>query len=260
MPAIVEYVSPQLVWCLAALLGFCYIVCHLELGVQDLKVAKNALAAFHLHCKVFCAKIRPTRFSLPHQHALCHYVQMIQDFGVPNGLCNSITESHHITVVKHPWHHSNHYNALGQMLLTIQCLDKLAAAQVFFVEQNMLWTFIWHSESFFLLFTWELVQAVWQMSGSTCVFLSSLSALVHTCSTGVLGTQIQACICLQEGTNTCTHHMDWQPLVCGHQSIQIQCCIQAVDKYVLLVDVKPIYMWTHAFSRYQHIQDAPYQF
>lgn len=63
---------------------------------------------------------------------------MIWEFGVPNGLCSSITESRHITAVKRPWRRSNRYNALGQMLLTIQRLDKLAAAQVSFVEQGML--------------------------------------------------------------------------------------------------------------------------
>ncbi|THH10643.1 hypothetical protein EW146_g8310 [Bondarzewia mesenterica] len=48
-------------------------------------------------------------------------------FGAPNGLCSSITESKHIKAVKEPWRRSNHFNALGQMLLTNQRLDKLAA-------------------------------------------------------------------------------------------------------------------------------------
>lgn len=127
-----------MVQCLAAFLDFCYIVRRSELGVKDLKDAETALAAFHLHREVFRAKVRPTGFSLPRQHALCHYVRMIQEFGAPNGLCSSITESRHITAVKRPWRRSNRYNALGQMLLTIQRLDKLAAARVIFVDQGML--------------------------------------------------------------------------------------------------------------------------
>jgi hypothetical protein len=52
---------------------------------------------------------------------------MIEDFGAPGGLCSSITESRHITAVKKPWRRSNRYQALGQMLLINQRLDKLAA-------------------------------------------------------------------------------------------------------------------------------------
>ncbi|KAK0232789.1 hypothetical protein IW262DRAFT_1258973, partial [Armillaria fumosa] len=64
-------------------------------------------------------------FNLPCQHAMIHYMQHIIEFGVLNGLCSSIMESHHITTVKKPWCHSNHYNALSQLLLTNQQLDKL---------------------------------------------------------------------------------------------------------------------------------------
>lgn len=52
------------------------------------------------------------------------------DFGAPNGMCSSITESRHITAVKKPWRRSNRYNALSQMLLTNQRLDKLHAMRV----------------------------------------------------------------------------------------------------------------------------------
>ena len=59
-------------------------------------------------------------------------------FGAPNGLCSSITESKHIKAVKKPWRHSSQYQALGQMLLINQCMDKLAAARVDFVAHGML--------------------------------------------------------------------------------------------------------------------------
>lgn len=59
-------------------------------------------------------------------------------FGSPNGLCSSITESKHIKAVKEPWRRSNHYNALGQMLLTNQRNDKLAASTVDFAARGML--------------------------------------------------------------------------------------------------------------------------
>lgn len=63
---------------------------------------------------------------------------MIRAFGAPNGLCSSITESKHIKAVKKPWRRSSRYQALGQMLLTNQRLDKLAAARVDFQRRGML--------------------------------------------------------------------------------------------------------------------------
>lgn len=82
--------------------------------------------------------MRPDGFSLPRQHSLSHYPRLIQDFGAPGGVCSSITESRHITAVKKPWRRSNHYEALGQILLTNQRLDKLAAARADFVDRGML--------------------------------------------------------------------------------------------------------------------------
>ena len=44
----------------------------------------------------------------------------------------------HIKTVKQPWHQSNHHQALAQMLLTNQHLDKLAASHVDFQTHGML--------------------------------------------------------------------------------------------------------------------------
>lgn len=77
-------------------------------------------------------------FSLPRQHSLNHYFLMIRLFGAPNGLCSSITESKHIKAVKEPWRRSSRYKALGQMLLTNQRLDKIAAARSDFEARGML--------------------------------------------------------------------------------------------------------------------------
>ena len=63
---------------------------------------------------------------------------MVWAFSAPNGLCSSITESKHIKAVKQPWRRSSRYEALGQMLLTNQHLDKLAAAHVNFTHRGML--------------------------------------------------------------------------------------------------------------------------
>ena len=69
---------------------------------------------------------------------MMHYSTLIKMFGTPNGLCSSLTESQHIKAVKEPWRRSNHYEALDQMLVTNQHIDKLAAAQVNYSKRGML--------------------------------------------------------------------------------------------------------------------------
>ncbi|KIM54130.1 hypothetical protein SCLCIDRAFT_137436, partial [Scleroderma citrinum Foug A] len=89
------------------------------LDEADLEAMENALKCFETECTVFEeVQIHPDGISIPHIHALQHYQELVQQFGAPNGLCSSITESKHIQAVKKPWRRSNHYQALGQMLVT----------------------------------------------------------------------------------------------------------------------------------------------
>lgn len=69
---------------------------------------------------------------------MVHYQQHIQNFGAPNSLCLSIIKSKHITTVKQPWHQSNHYNPIGQIMLTNQQMEKLTIACICFTLQGML--------------------------------------------------------------------------------------------------------------------------
>jgi hypothetical protein len=120
-------------------LEFCYIVHHDIITKETLLELTNALNRFHQYRAIFVELgIQPEGFSLPRQHSLVHYHTSIRAFGAPNGLCSSITESKHIVAVKDPWRRSNRYKALGQMLLTNQRLDKLAAACVDFTDRGML--------------------------------------------------------------------------------------------------------------------------
>ncbi|KAG2159509.1 uncharacterized protein EDB93DRAFT_1237593 [Suillus bovinus] len=99
---------------------------------------EDALRRFHHYRPIFLKlSIVPT-FSLPHQHAIKHYPDLICLFGAPNSLCSSMTENKHIKAVKQPWRWSNRYNALRQMLVTNQRLDKLAALHVDFTKHGML--------------------------------------------------------------------------------------------------------------------------
>jgi len=69
---------------------------------------------------------------------MVHYYDHIKNFGSPNGLCSSITESKHIVAVKRPWRRTNKHTALPQMLKVNERLDKLAAARADFVARGML--------------------------------------------------------------------------------------------------------------------------
>jgi len=128
-----------MVQCIAAFLDACYIARRADLTEMAITAMESAIARFHQLREVFQREgVRPTGFSLPRQHSLVHYALQIYEFGAPGGLCSSITESRHITAVKRPWRRSNHYEALGQMLLTNQRLDKLIRARVDFIERGML--------------------------------------------------------------------------------------------------------------------------
>jgi hypothetical protein len=139
LPAIVPYVPEDIVKCLSALLDATYIVRRQDIGQDDLDSLNTALDKFWRLREVFRTHgVRPDGFSLPRQHALFHLCRQIEDFGAPGGLCSSITESRHITAVKKPWHRSNRHEALGQMLVINQRLDKLAAMHTDFVARGML--------------------------------------------------------------------------------------------------------------------------
>ncbi|KAG2056594.1 hypothetical protein BDR06DRAFT_1005892 [Suillus hirtellus] len=105
---------------------------------DDLTQLQDALSRFHQYCEIFKTTGVVPNFSYPCQHSLKHYSFMIRLYGAPNGFCSSIMESKHIKAVKEPWHCSSRYKALGQMLLTNQHLDKIAAAQSDFEAHGML--------------------------------------------------------------------------------------------------------------------------
>jgi hypothetical protein len=122
-----------------AFLEFCYIARRNVHNETSLHEMRDALERFHQHRTIFeTVGVRCDGFSLPRQHSIVHYYQLVCMFGAPNGLCSSITESKHIKAVKEPWRRSNRYKAIGQMLLTNQRLDKLAAAHADFLSRGML--------------------------------------------------------------------------------------------------------------------------
>ncbi|KAG1846644.1 hypothetical protein F4604DRAFT_1884139 [Suillus subluteus] len=100
---------------------------HRNVVTEDtLNQVQDTLCHFHHYYKIFDI------------HSMTHYMDIIRLFSALNGLCSSITKSKHIKVVKELWWWSSRHHALGQMLVTNQHLDKLAASHVDFDAQGML--------------------------------------------------------------------------------------------------------------------------
>ncbi|KAL1740173.1 hypothetical protein HDZ31DRAFT_48026 [Schizophyllum fasciatum] len=140
LPAIEGYVPPQMVRAVSSFLEFCYLVRRNSIDEDAIKEIETALDRFHRERVIFehVGVRADLGLSIPRQHALVHYVHVIEEFGALNGLCSSITESAHIRAVKRPWRRTNRYNALSQMLLINQRMDKLSACRTNFQSRGML--------------------------------------------------------------------------------------------------------------------------
>jgi len=139
MSAIEGFVPKEVIQTFHAFLDFYYLVRRNVLDEDDFGKIQDALTRFQTARSVFqCLDVRPTGFSLPRQHAMKHYSSHIRNFGAPNGLCSSITESAHIPFVKRPWRRSSKNDPIEQMLVINERLDKLSAARTDFVNRGML--------------------------------------------------------------------------------------------------------------------------
>jgi hypothetical protein len=123
---------------LSAFMDFCYLVRQNILDESTLDSIDAAVGRFHANRVIFEDVGIRNNFSLPRQHSVKHFKLLIQMFGAPNGLCSSITESKHIKAVKEPYRRSSHFEALGQMLLTNQRIDKLTTFRVNLTARSML--------------------------------------------------------------------------------------------------------------------------
>ena len=142
MSVIEGFIPCDVVRCFRAYLDFCYIA-HMSVFTRStLDRLNDALGRFHTYRVIFqqlgVRDPTPSGLSLPHQHAMVHYRQHIENFGAPNGLRSSITESKHIVAVKRPWCRSSHYNPINQIMLINQRMEKLTAARVHFTSQGIL--------------------------------------------------------------------------------------------------------------------------
>ncbi|KAJ3742783.1 hypothetical protein DFH05DRAFT_1495496 [Lentinula detonsa] len=138
LPAISEYIPEEMTKCLSSFLDFCYLARRNDFTTDTIAELQNALHSFCEYRKIFLRTNVRAHLSIPRMHSILHYPYLIINFGAPNGVCSSITESRHITAVKKPWRRSNRYNALSQMLLTNQRLDKLTMLRARLVEQGLM--------------------------------------------------------------------------------------------------------------------------
>jgi hypothetical protein len=137
--ALKGYIPAKMIQSLRYLIEFCYIVRRDVQTTMTVIELEKMLELFHEAREVFFETgIRERGSMPPRQHSLVHYPHLIREFGSPNGLCSSITESKHIKAVKEPWRWSNQWNVLSQMLITNQWLDKLVASEAIFKSKQML--------------------------------------------------------------------------------------------------------------------------
>lgn len=138
LPAIAGHVPAPMVRAISAFLEFSYLVRRSHIDSKTLQQIDAAITQYLQERQVFLDVGVRTTFKLPRHHSIVHYKTLIQQFGAPNGLCLSITENRHITTVKEPWHRSNRNEALGQILLTNQRLDKLSVSRADFLSRGMI--------------------------------------------------------------------------------------------------------------------------
>jgi hypothetical protein len=140
LPAIKAYVPRDVLRAFRAFLEFCFIARRDVITGKTLTELQDALDRFHQYWKTLkVVGIRLGGTAPARLHSMVHSVGLIRAFGAPNGLCPSFTESFHVRAIKKSSLRGSGPNkSLGQILLTNQRLDKLAAARVDFTGRGML--------------------------------------------------------------------------------------------------------------------------
>ncbi|KAF8335188.1 hypothetical protein F5887DRAFT_1079269 [Amanita rubescens] len=138
LPAISGLVPPRMVQAIRYFTEFCYYVRRSVLDDDDLDRLNELLAKYHEAREVFIEEGVRENFNLPRQHSLTHYRELVMEFGAPNGLCSSITESRHIDAIKGPYKRSSRNEPLSEILVINQRLDKIGGARVNFTARGML--------------------------------------------------------------------------------------------------------------------------
>jgi hypothetical protein len=106
---------------------------------DDLNTLDKLLTLYHQEREIFKQEgVHSKGFNLPRHHSLTHYREQVVEFGAPNSLCSSITESKHKDAVKDPYRRSSRNEPLCELLLINQHMEKLAAARVNYTARGLL--------------------------------------------------------------------------------------------------------------------------
>lgn len=125
-----------------AFFDFCYTARRAYLTEGHLDDLSTYLKEFHQCRRIFtdCETEAGIWITAPRQHLMVHYPHIGRLFGALQGLCTSMTESKHIEAVKKPYRRSSHHEALVQMMLVNQRLEKLAACRRTLRKRGLLCT------------------------------------------------------------------------------------------------------------------------
>ncbi|KAJ7802886.1 hypothetical protein B0H14DRAFT_3884342 [Mycena olivaceomarginata] len=115
---------------LSSFMDFCYLVRRNAISAPDLTGIKNALDAFHHHRQIFIDCGVRIDISLPRQHSPRPLPSLYSPLRLPQWplLLNHRVEAYQGR--QRAWRRSSRFNALSQMLVTLQRLDKMAAHNV----------------------------------------------------------------------------------------------------------------------------------
>jgi hypothetical protein len=143
LPAIKGLVPDDMVCCCQAFLEFSYIARKDQILESDLDELDDALIRFHQYRQIFITEGVWEDFQVPRQHAMAHYLYLIEQFGAPNGLCTSITEHAHIAAIKEPWRRTNKHEPIAQMIKIHNQLSLLDAFRLKLESHGLLQTSLW---------------------------------------------------------------------------------------------------------------------
>lgn len=135
------YVPNDMVKAIRSFLDVCYIARRNAIDEDALDLIRKSLSEFYQYRKIYIETgVRSVEqgISLPRQHSLKHYIELICLFASPTGHCSSMTEDGHKRNVKEPWRKSSRYKALGQMLITTQRNNKLLRARKYYEAHGMM--------------------------------------------------------------------------------------------------------------------------
>jgi hypothetical protein len=77
LPTLQGHLPGDVICAFRAFLKFCYIACRDVITEDDLDELQGAITCFHTFCEAFAPIHGAKGFSLPRQHAMVHYPQLI---------------------------------------------------------------------------------------------------------------------------------------------------------------------------------------